>query len=55
MVPQDLAAVALKTVLLWAAIAAGAVAGLRREPLNPPRPTRWDEAAVLVLLGLVVG
>lgn len=55
LMPQALAAAALKAILLWAAIATGAVAALRREPLDPPRLTRWDEALVLILLGLLAG
>lgn len=55
MMPPAIAGVALKTMLLWAAIAIGAVAALRREPLDARRLTRWDEALALILLALLAG
>ena len=53
--PSALLLMAMSQFLSVSALAAAIVALLLREPINAPRVTRWDEAAILFAAALLVG
>lgn len=55
LMPGPLVAPVMRDLLLVSAFGAVAAAALRREPLFAPAVTAWDQAALLLLLSLLLG
>jgi hypothetical protein len=55
LMPDGLFASTLSSMLAVAALISALLAAIVREPLWPPRMTRWDQASVLLALSMLAG
>jgi hypothetical protein len=55
LMPGGLFAPTLSSMLTVAALISALLAAITREPLWPPRLTRWDQASVLLALSMLAG
>ena len=55
LMPDGLLAPTLSSMLTVAALFSALLAATARDPLWPPRMTRWDQASVLLALSMLAG